>query len=82
MTEKLCKDCNYYYLSHGYHKCIRPIESKTDLVTGKVETKLGYLFCDTERSHNFKGYCGTEGKYWTPRKSFWENLSDFITKSL
>ena len=82
MTEKLCKDCNYHYYEYGYHKCRRPVASKTNLVTGEVEVKSGYLFCDSERSHNFKDYCGPEGKFWTPRKSFWEGLSDWITKSL
>ena len=82
MTEKLCKNCNYHYFEYGYHLCRRPITTKTDLVTGKVETKSGNLFCDSQRSHNFKDYCGPEGKYFEPRKSFWGNLSDSITRSL
>jgi hypothetical protein len=82
MTEKLCKDCNYYYFAYGYHRCRRPVASKTNLVTGEIEVKSGYLFCDNERSHNFKDFCGTEGKFWTPRRSFWEGLSDVITRSL
>ena len=82
MNEKLCKDCNYHYYEHGYHKCRRPVVSKTNLITGKVETKSGNFFCDTQRSNNFENYCGPEGKFWTPRKSFWEGLSDMITKSL
>ena len=82
MTEKFCKDCNYHYYAYGHHRCNRPVQSKTDLVTGKPEIKSSYLFCESERSHDFNDYCGPEGKFWTPRKSFWERLSDLITKSL
>ncbi len=82
MTEKLCKNCKYHYFEYGQHRCHRPVASKTNLITGEVEVKPRYLFCEIERSHDFKDYCGPEGKFWTPRKSFWEGLSDAITKSL
>ncbi len=80
MTEKLCKDCEYHYFSYSHHKCCRPVASKTNLVTGEVETKPGYLFCECERSHNFKDYCGPEGKFWTPKKTntFVDKLRNFL----
>jgi len=82
MTEKLCKNCKYHYFEYGQHRCHRPVASKTNLITGEVEVKPRYLFCEIERSHDFKDYCGPEGKFWTSRKSFWEGLSDAITKAL
>ena len=83
MTEKLCKDCKYYSNWATVHRCMRPIEQNTSLITGTIELKGEYRLCEIERTdHKYMDRCGVEGKYWTPRKSFWEGLSDLVTKSL
>ena len=83
MTEKLCINCKHYYNPYTTHRCRRPKEQNTSFITGKVEIRPDYLLCEIERK-NLKEVdrCGEEGKYYEPKKSFWERLRDFITKSL
>lgn len=73
MSERLCKDCKWakpdYFLfifkNWEFAKCHHPEigqRSKSDLVTGKIES--GYWYCSSNRMYP----CATEGKFWEQRK--------------
>lgn len=83
MTEKLCIKCKHHYNPYGIHWCNRPIPLNASLITGKDEFRPKYNLCEIERMEKeYEDTCGPEGKYFEPYKSFWEGLSEWITKSL
>lgn len=81
MTEpKLCKNCNHVRDDYGYYKCRRPISVDSSLITGEVETKQNYEFCESERgTFIYKDSCGPEGKYFEQRETFWEWIQCIFT---
>lgn len=84
MTEKLCIKCKHHFEEFGWHRCNRPVRVDESLITGAPETKrLLNNLCNYERrDYSFGDRCGTAGKFFEPRKSIWENLSDSIRDAL
>ena len=93
-NEYLCKDCKHSYINpltkiasyvfsfkgpaSYWYTCTRLPNSdreKFNPVTGRSVIKNFTPFCAVEREH---GYCGTEGKYWTPTRK--KDLFKLLTK--
>lgn len=67
----LCKDCihrtfNWVYLDYQCNRAAH--REKTNLVTGKKITSALFDCSYQRRDNQVRDVCGSEGKYWTPKK--------------
>lgn len=94
MSNYLCKDCKHSRIStfakvgsyifewsppkSHWYKCAKSIEPEHDVVdpvTGPKTIKADMDYCQIQRKY---GKCGTDAKYWAPKKK--KDLFKMLTK--
>ena len=68
---KLCKDCKHIQkYAYTDANCMRPVSGREPVWGNKVRKGIR---CTSERVDG-QGRCGTKGKFWEKKTSFWDKL--------
>lgn len=76
MSDRICKQCDFYTMGGFCHHPAAYKPVTRDVVTGKAK-RDGWYYAGTMRLHSSDA-CGYEGRWFVPRRSRWQRFLSLL----